>query len=212
MDERFSRRYYLGMISTDPARSGLREMTRQAVRGQIADRAMELFRQYGFEKTTIGQIAAEVGMSGRSVSRYFASKEDMVVGNLRVIGQGIADRLETRPSDEPPWEALRGALDEHLDTLNSDPDGTMLATSVMLANTPALRAALANKHAEWENLLAPLVVRHLGGSPELRGLRARALVSAALACLTTAVTEWTRSGGTKRVDELLDSAIAAVRG
>jgi len=94
-------------------------MTRQAVRGQIADRAMELFRQYGFEKTTIGQIAAEVGMSGRSVSRYFASKEDMVVGNLRVIGQGIADRLETRPSDEPPWEALRGALDEHLDTLTA---------------------------------------------------------------------------------------------
>jgi len=112
-------------------------------------------------KSMIVQIAAEVGMSGRSVSRYFASKEDMVVGNLRLIGQGIADRLAGRPQDEPPWEAIRRALDEHLDKLNSDPGGTLLATSVMLASTPTLRAALANKHKEWEDLLVPLVASRL---------------------------------------------------
>jgi len=212
VDENFRLRYASDMVRTDPARPGLREMTRRAVRVQIADQAMALFLRDGFEETTIEQIAAEVGMSGRSVSRYFASKEDMVVGNLRVIGQAIADRLATRPRDERPWEALRSALDEHLNDLNNDQDGRLLATSVMLANTPALRAALTNKHAEWEDLLVPLVVRHLNGRPESCELQARALVAAALACLTTAVTEWTRSGGTKRVDELLDSAITAVRG
>jgi len=163
-------------------------------------------------KSMIVQIAAEVGMSGRSVSRYFASKEDMVVGNLRLIGQGIADRLAGRPQDEPPWEAIRRALDEHLDKLNSDPGGTLLATSVMLASTPTLRAALANKHKEWEDLLVPLVASRLTDPSEQCELQARALVSAALACLSTAVAEWSRSGGAKRVDVLVDSAIAAVRG
>jgi AcrR family transcriptional regulator len=183
-------------------------MTRQTVRAQIADRAMALFIQHGFEKTTIEQIAAEIGMSGRSVSRYFASKEDMVVGNLTLIGQAIADRLAERPLEERPWVALRRSLDEHLDHLNKDPDGTLLATSVMLADTPALRGALAKKQTEWQELLVPYVEARMEG--DLRELRARAVVATVMACLNTAVAEWTRSGGSERVDLLFDAGLNAV--
>ncbi|MFE0630709.1 TetR/AcrR family transcriptional regulator [Streptomyces sp. NPDC058864] len=200
------------MSSTDPLRSGLRELTRQSVRTQIADRAMKLFIEHGFEKTTIEQIAAEIGMSGRSVSRYFASKEDMVVGNLTAIGQGIADRLAARPAAEAPWEALRRALDEHVAALDRDPDGTLLATSVMLAGTPALQGALARKHREWLDLLVPLVAARLeGDGGEHRELRARALAVTVLSCLNAAVGAWTESGGTERVDALVDAALGAVR-
>lgn len=197
------------MSSTDPLRSGLRELTRQSVRAQISDRAMKLFIEDGFEKTTIEQIAAEIGMSGRSVSRYFASKEDMVVGNLTGIGQGIADRLAARPADEPVWEALRRSLDEHVAALDRDPDGTLLATSVMLAGTPALQGALAKKQREWQDLLVPLVAERLGGG-EHRELRARALAVTVLSCLNAAVGAWTDSGGAERVDVLVDVALGAV--
>jgi AcrR family transcriptional regulator len=169
---------------------------------------MALFIEQGFEKTTIEQIAAEIGMSGRSVSRYFASKEDMVVGNLTLIGQGIADRLAARPAEEPLWEALRRALDDHVDALNRDPGGALLATSVMLANTPVLRGALAKKQMEWQELLVPLVESRLDG--ELRELRARAITATVMACLNTAVNEWTRRSGSERVDVLLDAALQAV--
>lgn len=197
------------MSSTNPLRPGLRELTRQSVRAQIADRAMKLFTEHGFEKTTIEQIAAEIGMSGRSVSRYFASKEDMVVGNLTAIGQGIADRLAARPADEPLWEALRRALDEHVDALDRDPDGTLLATSVMLTGTPALRGALAKKQREWQDLLLPIVAARLDG--EHRELRARALAATVLSCLNAAAGVWTDSGGTERVGVLVDVALGAVR-
>ncbi|MFD3457874.1 TetR/AcrR family transcriptional regulator [Streptomyces sp. NPDC058691] len=196
------------MSSADAARSGLREMTRQTVRSQIADRAMALFIEHGFERTTIEQIGAEIGMSGRSVSRYFASKEDMVVGNLTAIGQGIAGRLAAQPMDVPLWAALRHALDDHVDALDRDPDGRLLATSVMLAGTPALRGALAKKQLEWQESLVPLVAARLDG--ERRELRARAVTTAVLACLNTAVTAWTESGGTERVDVLLDVTLRAV--
>jgi len=46
----------------------------------------------------------------------------------------------------------------------------MLATSVMLASTPALRAALSNKHKEWEDMLVPHMVRRLRGPRERREL------------------------------------------
>ncbi|MDX3071157.1 TetR family transcriptional regulator [Streptomyces sp. NPDC088354] len=196
------------MSSPDAARSGLREMTRQTVRSQIADRAMALFIEHGFDRTTIEQIAAEIGMSGRSVARYFASKEDMVVGNLTAIGQGIADRLAARPVDEPLWAALRHALDGHVEALDRDPDGRLLATSRMLAATPALRGALAKKQLEWQELLVPLVAARLDG--ERRELRARAITAAVLACLNTAVNAWTESGGTERVEVLLDVTLEAV--
>ena len=85
---------------------GLREATRRAVRAQIAVAAVELFAEQGFEQTTVDQIAADVGMSQRSVFRYFATKEDMVVGELIEEGHRAADALRARPSDEPPWTEI----------------------------------------------------------------------------------------------------------
>jgi AcrR family transcriptional regulator len=80
------------------AKSGLREITRRAVRAQIADTAMALFVAHGFEQTTVDQIAAAVGISTRSVFRYFATKEDMVVGHLNEIGDKRADATVPIPA------------------------------------------------------------------------------------------------------------------
>ncbi|MDX6253872.1 MAG: hypothetical protein QOJ11_206 [Frankiales bacterium] len=171
---------------------------------------MELFLAQGFEETTVDQIAATVGMSGRSVFRYFATKEDMVLGEMRAIGDDLAAALQRRPASEGPWEALRRALDGPLTALNSD-GGKALARATMLATTPALRAAQQQKHAQWQELLIPAVVQRLKGPAGTRELRAQAIVSAALSCLDVAVDEWTRSGGTKPLAALLDSTIQAVR-
>jgi AcrR family transcriptional regulator len=185
-------------------------MTRRAVRTQIAETAMALFVAEGFDETTVDQIAAAVGISSRSVFRYFATKEDMVVGHLDEIGERLAAALEARPRDESPWVALRRAMDPHIEDLNRNRDANV-ATAVMLSGTAALRGALLNKRARWEDGLVPNVMRRLKGPARVRELQARAVVSAALACLNTAVDEWAPSGGTKPLDKLLDSAIDAVR-
>ncbi|MFG1710809.1 TetR/AcrR family transcriptional regulator [Nonomuraea sp. M3C6] len=198
------------MASKEPAKPGLREMTRRAVRLQIAEAAMALFVQQGFEETTVDEIAAEVGISSRSIFRYFPTKEDIVVGHLDEIGDKLAAALEARPVDEAPWVALRHAMRPHLDDLATRAD-SMLATALMLSSAPALRGPLLNKRARWTELLLPNVMLRLKGPPRTREVQARAIVSAALACLNTAVDEWERSGGTESVDQLLDLAIEAVR-
>lgn len=198
------------MTNVESAGPGLREMTRRAVRAQISETAMAMFVARGFDETTVDEIATAVGISSRSVFRYFPSKEDMVIGNLEKIGESLVESLEARPPKESPWVALRYAMDKHLADLNND-DGTLLATSVMLSNTPTLQAALANKRTSWVDSLVPNVTRRVQGPARVRELQARAITSAAMACLNTAVDEWTRSGGSKRVDKLLDQAIEAVR-
>ena len=188
---------------------GLREVTRRAVRAEIAAKAVELFVDQGFEKTTVDQIAAAVGMSTRSVFRYFATKEDMVVGNLMGLGHDVAAALEDRPADEPPWTALRHALQVCVDSLEGEEAG--LRTATMLAGTPALRTAMLSKHAQWERLLIPQVIDRLDGPEASRPLRAHALVSCALSCLDVAATEWTRTAGAGSLGALLDTAIRAVQ-
>ncbi|WP_327291217.1 TetR/AcrR family transcriptional regulator [Streptomyces sp. NBC_01198] len=199
------------MTSTRARGSGLRELTRRTVRAQIAERAIALFIAQGFEETTVEQIATEVGMSARSVFRYFDTKEDMVVGSMQESGARLADALADRPAEEDAWQALRGALAVLLAAIEEDREGA-LARARMFASTPSLRAARQQKHAQWRELLVPVVLARLDGGPqETRELRAAAITTAVLGCLDLAITRWSEEGGTGSVEDLLDAAISAVR-
>jgi AcrR family transcriptional regulator len=188
---------------------GLREVTRRAIRAEIARKATDLFLEQGFDETTIDQIAAAVGTSVRSVFRYFPTKEDMVLGDMLEQGRVLSDALAARPADEAPWEALRRAFDECLMTKRADNERA-LARATMLATTPSLRAACLHKRDQWIDLLYPHVLTRVDGARSSRELRARAIVSAAVACLNTATDAWTQSAGRKALDVLLNLAFDAV--
>lgn len=92
----------------------------------------------GFDATTIDQIAAGTGISRRSFFRYFASKEDVVLGELVDRGGIVATALAARPASESPWDAVRAALLELQATIVRDE--FELALGRMLYATPTLRA------------------------------------------------------------------------
>ncbi|KQV14144.1 TetR family transcriptional regulator [Rhizobium sp. Root1203] len=55
----------------------LLETTRQENVTRILDAAERLFRHYGYSKTTVADIARDLGMSPANVYRFFASKVDI---------------------------------------------------------------------------------------------------------------------------------------
>src|SRR6266571_6185325 len=79
----------------------VRERTRRAVRGELAQLAVGLFVEKGYDETTIDDLAAAAGMSKRTFFRYFASKEELVMGKYEVLGEQLAEDLSARPTDEP---------------------------------------------------------------------------------------------------------------
>ncbi|MFI5493842.1 TetR family transcriptional regulator [Actinoplanes sp. NPDC051859] len=187
----------------------LRERTRQAVQADIAATAMQLFLDHGFDATTMDQIAAEAGVSRRSLFRYFATKEDMVVGDLVERGRAVRQVLEARPPDEGPWEALRAALESLAHA--SGPQAVRIAA--MVHETPSLRARRVEKCLQWLEMLVPDIERRLGVPPGSdTDPRAAAIVSSALACLDVAIEAWLRGGATGSIEDLYDDAVAAVRG
>ena len=56
-------------------------------------KADELFRQFGFGKTTVADIAAELGMSPANIYKFFSSKEAIIQAscdrNLVVLSQAV---------------------------------------------------------------------------------------------------------------------------
>ncbi|MGW0732116.1 TetR/AcrR family transcriptional regulator [Streptomyces sp. NPDC002851] len=196
-----------------PARKppGLRERMRATVRVEVVEVANRLFTEQGFERTTVDQIAAEVGLSRASLFRYFGTKEDIVLGRLEESGRQIAEALAARPDDEQPWKALRRAFDV-LTRMNEAAPEQALSYLRMLQETPSLRARHYEKQLNWQELLVPEVARRLGVSPDRpEDTRPSALAAAALACLDVAATRWVACEGTVPLAVLLDRAMGALR-
>ncbi|MGF7237111.1 MAG: TetR/AcrR family transcriptional regulator [Frankia sp.] len=191
---------------------GLRERTRRAVRAELMTVAMELFTRKGYDATTIDEIVAAAGMSRSSFFRYFASKEDVVLGHFDAVGETLANAMAQRPAHEDAWTALRRAFDVLLANHERDPQGT-LALRHMLDANPALRARSIEKQCRWHSRLIPHIAARLDPTPANAGIDARpeALIGAALACLEAAGRAWMASEGQASLDRLLDDGMRAVR-
>jgi AcrR family transcriptional regulator len=194
------------MPQVAPPPRDLRRRARDAVRAEIAETAFQLFTQRGFDQTTVDDIAAAAGLSRRSFFRYFASKEDAVLGVLNAVGDAIAAELAARPAGEPPWTSLRRALDALVTTYLGDPT-VALARFRLIHHTPALRTTLLDKQDRWQRSLAQVLAARLGADPA-HDLRPQLLAATALAALDVASRRWLASDGHANLATLLDESFA----
>jgi AcrR family transcriptional regulator len=125
---------------------GLRERKKLRTRAMLIDAAVQLCEKQGFDKTTVDQIAAVADVSPRTFSRYFATKDAVILALIDDMVDAIAVQLERQPPGLSELEALLAA---HIDmvkaTLDAPPDGfttERLTTTARIVNSsPALRLA-----------------------------------------------------------------------
>ncbi len=181
---------------------------RDALRHEITATARRLFVERGFDATTVDDIAAAAGISRRSFFRYFGTKEDVVLGDLKTRGEAIADALAARPAEEGPWEALRAAFLEILPRIIPDPVAEV-AMIRMTKDAPSLRARSVEKRALCLEPLVPILAARLRGpDPEMA---ARVIVSSVLACYHVAADAWAATDGTADMLGCYDEAVASLR-
>jgi len=197
------------VISDIPQPLTLRERTRQAVRHSIQETASVLFAQHGYEATTVDQIARTAGMSERSFFRYFASKEDLVIGELAGLTSEVVETFRARPAEEDLWAALRQCFTVFYQLYDdSDPRGTR-PLHVLIDTSPALSAAYLLAQSRLRLQLTAIARKRtaLPGLASPSDPRLDAVVGAGIACLEAAERAWLASNIKTDFSDLLDQAM-----
>ena len=194
--------------------TGLREISRAAVRTQITEAANALFVERGYEQTTIDDIAAAVGMSQRSVFRYFPTKEDIIVGKFDLVADDMLAVLRQRPTDEPVWESLRRCFDLLVPYVDA-PGKHEVAEPMqrIVFDTPHLLARYLEKLQRMQNALVQALRERAeaSGAPFTDDDPApRAIAAAAFGCLVAAQHAWLAAGAAGTFAEAIDRAMSAV--
>lgn len=201
-------------VVADTTPIGMRERTRRIVQAELTAVAQDLFLEHGYEETTVDQIVAAAGMSKRTFFRYFASKDDLVIGKYDLLGDQLAEALAKRPDDEPVWQSLRHVLDLTVGYVQNEADRIRSdAMERIMRSTPTLNAGYLDKMSRMQQLLVQGVRERLSRTNSLPlppdDPRPAALVGAAFACLTAARTTWLASDQARPFGELLDESMAA---
>ncbi|MFE9707041.1 TetR/AcrR family transcriptional regulator [Streptomyces sp. NPDC005930] len=87
--------------------SGRRERKKAATRQKIADTALRLFLERGYEAVGIRDVAAEADVAVTTVFSHFASKEALVFEQDEDFEQRLTRAVTDRAPDEPIVPALR---------------------------------------------------------------------------------------------------------
>ncbi len=180
---------------------GLRERKKVKARALIQRQALRLFREYGYEATTISQIAEAAEISESTFFRYFPSKEDLV--RWDEFDPLIIEAIKAQPATATPVVALRGAFRDVLTRLSAEERAELRQRIILGFSLP--HAMGPDQLSGPLGLLAGVVAQRVGRPSNDFGVRS--LVGAVLG-LGIAVMLETAEHPDADVILLLDEALA----
>ncbi|GII94051.1 TetR family transcriptional regulator [Sinosporangium siamense] len=172
------------------------------MRTELAELALALFVERGYEDTTVEDIAAAAGLSKRSFFRYFPSKEDVLFGDVEDLADRVADAVRARPAGEEPWAVLHAVLREWEARIHAAQWD--MAALRLIESTPALRARLHQRRDGMRDRISTALRERPGTG--LDTFTADLLTACAAAAIDAATREWLRHDGTDDRGELVDRA------
>jgi AcrR family transcriptional regulator len=181
-----------------------RQRKKTATSDRIRASALRLFREQGYDATTVEQIAAAAGVSHMTFFRYFPTKEDVALSDS--YDPLIASAIAQTPASWPLIQRIRAVLVEGLRLVYDTDRDTLLAQVKLIVSTPALRERMwAGQLATQQVILQALEAEHDPDDPHA-SFRARITVAACLAAASTAVLTWVENDGTPELPDLLEQA------
>jgi len=141
---------------------GLRERKKRQTRAAIADAAMALFAEYGFDAVTVADVARAADVSEKTVFNYFPAKEDLVMVGGQERRAALIEAIRTRPAGTSIVEPFRAATMAFVDAVETGPVESIVAVPRLVAGSRALRNRLFLGWEEEATRLAPVVAEEAG--------------------------------------------------
>jgi AcrR family transcriptional regulator len=168
---------------TNTARPGLRERKKARTRAAIQAHALRLFREHGYDATTIEQIIEAAEVSETTFFRYFPTKEDLVLSDD--YDPLIIQAYQAQPADLGPVAAMRGAFTALFAAMSAEQQAEQRERVALVLSVPRLRAAMLDQYAKAMQLLAAAMAERAGRRPDDFAVRtvAGAVVGALMAVM-----------------------------
>lgn len=182
---------------------GLREEKQERMRAQVVATALRLFREQGYDETTVEQIAQECWISPRTFYRHFESKDGVLAG----MGSSLVRSAIEQIDRDPDLRTLTEALAAGIEGLASEPDGEQMLR--LLREHPDLRVRAAVWRERWARDLAYWVAARADRDQPTFEEEVRCAVAVRL--LGVAVGRWLKDGRTQPVAEVVAAAVDAIR-
>jgi AcrR family transcriptional regulator len=139
--------------------SGRRERKKAATRQKIADTALRLFLERGYDAVGIRDVAAEADVAVTTLFSHFASKEALVFEQDEDFEQRLAQAVTGRAPHEPLIPALRCEVQALVRHCTADAAAPIWR---MIDESPALRKYEESMRLRHAELLATAITGDLG--------------------------------------------------
>ena len=191
--------------SDGPHAVGRRERKKAKTRAAIEGAALELFRRYGYESTTVEEVAAASDVSLSTLFRYFPTKADLVLPSD--YDPFSPDRLGTLPEGASTVELARAAVGDLLRSMSDDELSELRVRAAIVLAVPELRGVVLERLAGNVRAVVELAVDRAGRNAEEFPLQAA--VGAIIGVVLSAHRYWTEHLGTDLLD-LVDEGLRQV--
>jgi AcrR family transcriptional regulator len=142
------------------AQHGLRERKKARTRAALREHALRLFREQGYERTTVEQIAAAADVSPSTFFRYFPTKEDVVLQDD--MDTRTMEALARQPRDLPPIAAVRSAMREAWQSFTAEEWDLIRQGGELSIRVPEIRARAMNEFARTLTVIADALAERTG--------------------------------------------------
>lgn len=169
--------------------------------------AMELFEEHGYDRTTVGDIAARAGLTERTFFRYFIDKREVLFARSAELEKNIVDGIASATQDATPLDAVTAAFEAAVSELQGRVDLQLMRA----------RHELVMKHAEIrERELIKLASLATAVTKALRArgvseLAASLAAEAGIAVFKVGFARWINQGKPQAFAAHIRASMAALR-
>ena len=196
------------MVSTSQHQpGGLRERKKARTRAAIREHALRLFRENGYQRTTVEKIAEAAEVSPSTFFRYFPTKEDLVLQDD--MDTRMIEAFERQPAGLSPLSAVRAAAREMFASYTEADLDLLAETTALTMNVPEVRARAMDEFARTITVISEALAKRTGRPVD--DLAVRTAAGAIIGVMMSITMPWegwsndrqTIGGAFERIDQAL---------
>ncbi|KUI28504.1 TetR family transcriptional regulator [Mycobacterium sp. IS-1742] len=136
---------------------GLRERKKLKTRATIRREALRLIKQQGYHTTTVEQIAAASDISPRTFSRYFPTKEAVLLSDDQIAP--IIEAFVAAPAELSVIDAYRHAVETTFGALSDDQREDAIVGQRLMYEVPEARGLLYTEYIRLIELITEALTK-----------------------------------------------------